>query len=59
MNKIELKNFNRIYMLKLYLKRIILIQDILLEYTEISDKELVKRAKSFIKLYLNCLNDTK
>jgi len=41
-----------IYLLKLYLKRIILIDTVLKEYTDITDVELVKKLQTFIKLYL-------
>jgi len=42
-----------VYMLKLYLKRILTIKSIIREYTNISDIEIIKKLQRFINLYLN------
>ena len=43
-------------MLKLYLKRILFVDAVLREYNEISDTELIKKLKNYLKLYLNELD---
>jgi len=48
-----------VYMLKLYLKRILVIKSVLTEYTNISDIELVRKLQRFINLYFNELHHYK
>jgi len=48
---------NSIFLLKIYLKRILLIREVLLQDSGISDSELVKKLRNFIKLYLIELNN--
>ena len=59
MNESELKLFENKYMLKLFLKRIIVISSVLKEYTQISDKEIVIKLQNSINLYLNELHKNK
>ena len=58
--KIDLgKKCERIFMLKLYLKRILTISSILTEYSQISDSQIVDKLRHSILLYLNELHNTK